>query len=230
VAEGFDRRVHVAQFPLTPDPRYLVGIGWDSGHSPSAVVAQNQGGQVQVFASLNLRPAGVLELIERELYGWLQTHCPWALTHGGMGLVHCCDPNMATGGQATILESAETMILEKLGGRIVKGATRWPPRREAIKKLLSPRHELGRVPLQISPDAELIIQAFETKWVYEVLPMDQVDRVPKKPCSPWADVGDAAAYVFAWLAGGELMTMPTPGPITIETEFSLDTMFNSGRY
>lgn len=52
--------------------------------------------------------------------------------------------------------------------------------------------------------------------------MDQVDRVPKKPNSPWANVGDAAAYVFAWLAGGELMTMPTPGPIIVETSFNLD--------
>jgi len=36
--------------------------------------------------------------------------------------------------------------------------------------------------------------------------------------------------VFAWLAGGELMTMSAPGPIVVETEFSLDAMHGNGRY
>ena len=224
VAEGFDRRVHVARFPFYPDPAFLVGLGWDSGHSPSCVIGQNWNGQLVVFAALNLRPAGVAELIERELYGWLHTHCPWALGQGGAGLVHVIDPNMSTPGQATIHESAETMIVAKLGGRIVKGAVRWPPRREAIKKVLAPRHEHGRVPLQISPgpDTELLVDAFETKWVYEVLPGDQVDRLPKKPNAPWADIGDAAAYLFGWLLGGDLMeTVPFPREITVDSKWSI---------
>jgi hypothetical protein len=208
VAEGFNERIHVAPYPLRPNPQFYFGIGWDGGHSPSAVMGQNQGGQIQVFAALNDLRVGVLELIERQVLPWMQTYAPWALSHYGAHLVHLIDLNMATPGQATIMESAEKIIVRKLGGTIIKSAVRWPPRREAILRALAPRHEGGRPPLLISPgpETDLLVQAFSTKWFYPTSPGGQVDRTgPKKPNSPWADVGDAAAYLFDWLLGSEPM-------------------------
>lgn len=112
---------------------------------------------------------------------------------------------MATPGQATIRESAERMIQDTLGGRIVKGPVLWGPRREAVLRVLAPRHEQGQLPLQINPgrDTELLRQAFASRWYYPRTPDGRVDRSrPKKPNSPWADVGDAAAYLLAWLIPG----------------------------
>jgi hypothetical protein len=124
VAEGFDAAVHVSPVPLYPSPQYLFAIGWDGGHSPSAVMGQNLSGQVQVFSALNDLHVGVLELIERQVLPWLQSVAPWVLANYGSQLIHIIDPNMATPGQATIMESAEKMIVKTLGGRIVKGPVR----------------------------------------------------------------------------------------------------------
>jgi hypothetical protein len=64
VAEGYDGAVHVAPGPLVPSADHVLAIGWDGGHSPSAVIGQMVGGQVRVFAGLNDLKVGVLELIE----------------------------------------------------------------------------------------------------------------------------------------------------------------------
>lgn len=223
VAEGFDPAIHVASSALRPDPSLLLAIGFDGGHSPSAVVGQLQHGQIQVFAAFNLLHAGMLELLEQQLIPWMRECCPWALNHAGAQLVEIIDPNLATPGQITIMESAEKMIQEKLGGRIVRGAVRWPPRREAILKALAPRHVGGRTPLQIAPDnTELLVQAFSGQWFYSIGTDGQVDRSgPKKPNSPFADVGDAAAYLFGWLLGGESMEI-SHEPIRVESSFSLE--------
>ena len=227
VCEGFNAAVHVSRWPLAPHPQYLLGLGWDGGHSPSAVIGQRQGGPIHTYAGLNDLRIGVLELIEQQVRPWLDAHAPWALLDGGASLVHVIDPNMSTPGQASIHESAEKMILKCLGGRIVKGAVRWPPRKEAILKVLAPRHEGGQSPLLIAPgpDTALLVQAFEGRWFYPITSDGQVDRTgPKKPNSPFADLGDAAAYLFGWLLGGDLMEVPTPGPLKVVSQFSLDAL------
>lgn len=231
VVEGFDERLHVGPTVLVPHAAWLLGIGWDGGHSPSAVVGQVQHGQAQLYASFNLIGAGVQELIEQELLPWLLTVAPWALQNGGAQLVHIIDPNMATPGQATISESAERMILSKLGGRIVRGAVRWPPRREAVLKAVSARHVGGRPPLLINPgeDTRLLVHAFNGRWYYTRKDDGQVDRTgPKKPNSPWADIGDASAYLLGWLLGGDLMETQHR-EIQVETEFAIGGMGGFGR-
>lgn len=224
VAEGFDAAFHVTVLPIKPSPGLLLGMGWDGGHSPSCVIGQNHQQQVQVYAALNTLNAGVLELIEQQIHPWLMEHAPWAVVNRGIDIVHIIDPNMATPGQATITESAEKMIVAKLGGRIVRGPVRWPPRREAVLRVLAPRHERGLAPLRIldSPDTALLVQALSGRWYYPEL-NGQVDRTgPKKPNSPWADIGDAFAYLDGWLLGGDMMTIPESGPIKVESSFSLD--------
>jgi len=208
VAEGFDPAVHVAPDRLEPSPDHLLAIGWDGGHSPSAVPGQLIGGQVRIYAALNDLKVGVLELIETQVIPWLIQHAPWTRqSRAASTLVHVIDPNMATPGQASIHESAERVIRDMLGGRIVKGPVGWSPRREAVLRVLAPRHEQGRVPLLIAPGPEtrLLVGAFTGRWFYSHTPDGRVDRSrPKKPNSPWADIGDAAAYLLNWLLGGEL--------------------------
>jgi hypothetical protein len=79
--------VHVAAGRLVPSAGHLLAIGWDGGHSPSAVIGQLIGGQVQVFAALNDLKVGVLKLIEDQVIPWLVQYAPWARQHRGR-LVH----------------------------------------------------------------------------------------------------------------------------------------------
>lgn len=159
---------------------------------------------MQVFASLNDLKIGVLELLEDQVIPSLVQWAPWASGAAGV-LVHVIDPSMATPGQATIRESAERMIRETLRGRIVKGPVAWSPRREAVLRLLAPRHERGQTPLLISgaPETRLLRQALGGRWYYPRTPDGRVDRSrPKKPNSPAADIGDAFAYLAGWLRPG----------------------------
>jgi hypothetical protein len=190
------------------------------------VIGQNHNGQLQIYAALNALHVGVLELIEQQIYPWLMEHAPWVIQNHGIDLVHIIDPNMATPGQSTITESAEKMILAKLGGRMVRGPVRWPPRREAVLRVLAPRHEQGRLPLRIleSPDTDLLVQALSGRWYYGEK-NGQVDRTgAEKPNSPWADIGDAFANLAGWLLGGDLMTIPQAGELKVETVSSLDSL------
>lgn len=204
VAEGYDPAIHVAPKRLMPSQLHTLAIGWDGGHSPSAVIGQFIAGQVVILASLNDLKVGVQELIEDQVIPWLVTWAPWTRQSAGL-LTHIIDPSMATAGQATIRESAERTIRETLRGRIVHGPVAWSPRREAVLRVLAPRHVRGRAPFLISPvpETELLRQAFGSRWYYPKTPDGRVDRSrPKKPNTPWADVGDAAAYLLGWLRPG----------------------------
>ena len=206
VAEGYDPSLHVAPHRLDPRPDHILGVGWDGGHSPSAVIGQLIGGQVRIYASLNDLKVGVLELIEDQVRPWLAQHAPWALDDA-RSLVHIPDPSMDTGSEATVRASAVRTLRDVLGGRVVvlDALRAWSPRREAVLRVLAPRHEGGMVPLAINPteDTRLLRQAFASRWIYPQTADGRVDRSrPRKPNSPHADIGDAAAYLLAWLRPG----------------------------
>lgn len=216
IAEGYDGAVHVAPRPLRPDPGHLLVLGWDGGHTPSTVIGQLIGGQVRIYAALNSLKLGVLEHIEDQVIPWLTTWAPWTRERrgGGRGLQHVIDPSMKTGAEHSIRESSEKTILEQLGGRMDYGPQEWPPRREAVLRVLAARHEEGMLPVQIAPGPEtgLLRTAFEARWIYAQTADGRVDRSrAKKPNSPWSDVGDAAAYLFGWLQPGRVKKHRPPG-------------------
>jgi len=214
VAEGYDAVLHVAPAPLILSPNHQLAIGWDGGHTPSAVIGQLINNQVRIYAALNDMKAGVLQLIEEQVAPWLIQYAPWA-RHGGGGLTHIIDPSMATGSQSDIRDSAERVIRDTLRGAIVKGPVAWAPRREAILRVLAPRTEGGVVPLAISPvrETELLRTALGSRWYYPRTPDGRVDRSrPRKPNSPYSDIGDAAAYLCGWLLPGTDQTYEKPKP------------------
>src|SRR6185295_19051845 len=126
VAEGYDAVLHA---PQILSPNHQLAIGWDGGHTPSAVIGQLINNQVRIYAALNDMKAGVLQLIEEQVAPWLIQYAPWA-RHGGGGLTQIIDPSMATGSQSDIRDSAERVIRDTLRGAIVKGPVAWAPRRE----------------------------------------------------------------------------------------------------
>ena len=225
VTEGlFDEQVHVGTREHRPLPQFLLGLGFDGGHSPSCVIGQRVAQQIRIYAAFNLMGAGVLELIEQKVLPWLREHAPWALEHFGASLVHLVDPSMKTASQTSILESPARTIEDKLGGRVISGATRWAPRREAVLQALAPRHEMGRQPFVINPgnDTTLLVQAYSGRWYYPVLPNGQTERTgAKKPNSPWSDLGDASAYLLSWLYGSEPMATALHREIKVESRFNV---------
>jgi hypothetical protein len=206
VAEGYKPEIHVAPGPLRPTRTHVLAIGWDGGHTPSAVIGQLINGQVRSYASLNDMRVGVLELIEDQVIPWLITYAPWIREPGGYRLLqHVIDPSMKTTSEASVQVSAERVITDTLRGRMAYGPQLWPPRREAVLRVLAPRTEGGVVPLAISAvkETELARRSLESRWYYPQSPDGRVDRSrPKKPNSPWADIGDAFAYLCGWLNPG----------------------------
>jgi hypothetical protein len=204
VAVGYSPEIHVAATPLEPSSSHVLAIGWDGGHSPSAVIGQYIDGQVRIYASLNDLKIGVQELIEDQVIPWLTQHAPWVRKSGGGSLLaHVLDPSMKTGAEHSIKQSSDRTIWDALRGRIGSGPVLWPPRREAVLRVLAPRLEEGVVPLAISPVPETAIlrSALISRWYYPQTPDGRVDRSrPKKPNSPWADVGDAFAYLCGYLS------------------------------
>jgi hypothetical protein len=76
VAEGYDAVLHVAPDPLILSPNHQLAIGWDGGHTPSAVIGQLINNQVRIYAALNDMKAGVLQLIEEQVAPWLIQYAP----------------------------------------------------------------------------------------------------------------------------------------------------------
>lgn len=181
----------------------------------SAVIGQLINGQVRIYASLNDMKIGVLELIEDQVIPWLTSWAPWVRERDGYRLLqHIIDPSMKTTSEATVKMSAERVIHDTLRGRMAYGPQLWPPRREAVLRVLAPRTEGGVLPLAISPvkETEILRGALASRWYYPQSPDGRVDRSrPKKPNSPWADIGDAFAYLCGWLKPGSVSKPKGPG-------------------
>lgn len=220
VAEGFSYALHVATDTLLPQRGRLVVIGWDGGHSPSAVIGQVVDRQYRVYAALNEQRVGTLQLIESQVLPWLREFAPWALERHGAALVHVIDPNMATPGQASITDSAERVLYNRLGGQVVRGPVRWAPRREAVLAALRPGHADGRPLLLISPThTSDLLAALAGQWYYPTVDGLPDRSHPKKPNSPWADLGDAFANLLSFLQTGEHRYEETPMRVFVETAF-----------
>ncbi len=111
----------------------------------------------------------------------------------------------APGDRLPYIDNFVNLIVSENLGRVSK---------DEVLRVLAPRHEGGKVPLAINPTAAttLLRRAFGSRWVYRQTPDGRVDRSgAKKPNSPWADVGDAAAYLIGWLLRG-VATATGPRP------------------
>lgn len=204
VAVGYNALLHVAKERLEPVHGIPLVIGWDAGHTPTAIFGQRwPDGTLAILAALVTEGAGTLQHIEDKVLPWLQAHAPWTL-RSAEGLYHYHDPSMDTGDQSDVTQSPVRVIRKLLGGVIRPGAVSWPGRRDpmlAVMNRLTPG--AGRAALQLDPEhCALLDRALSGRWYYVTHPATgQVSREqPKKPNPPWADLGDAFCYLVAGLA------------------------------
>lgn len=191
VATGFSTLYHVAKGQLKPE-QGEIGIGFDGGHTPTAVIGQQVRNGVRIYAALTQNNSGMRQLLEDQVVPWLARHAPWALRDSSKLLIGY-DPSLDVGEQADIDNSALQAINESLGyPNCEPGPVRWPNRKDALIQALSRKDGL-----LIDPLCDLLIKALNGRWYY---PKSHIGELrsdnPKKPNHPWEDLGDSLIYLL----------------------------------
>lgn len=219
VAEGFNEDLHVAKERLRPMPGEPLLVGFDFGHTPTIVIGQVWRGQRRIYAALSCEHGGVKQHLENAVLPWLHAHAPWAIRNPGM-LVGCYDPAGNTAEQSDIDRDPAAVLQAGLPGLWFPGPVSWESRKHTLLSSMHHHASPGQVSLQVDPvDAGTLVKALSGRWHYPVDALGQVRRdLPKKPNHPWEDLGDSFIY-WLWCLTSE--TQP-PGPLKVETEFSLD--------
>jgi hypothetical protein len=192
VATGFSTLYHIAKTPIKPEPGVEIGIGFDGGHTPTAVIGQQVRNGVRVYAALTQDNSGMRQLLEDQVLPWLARNSPWVLRNPSDLLVGY-DPSLDVGEQADIDNSALNAINEALGYPSCEpGPVRWPNRKDALIQALSRKDGL-----LIDPSCDLLIKALNGRWYY---PKSHIGELrsdnPKKPNHPWEDLGDSLIYLL----------------------------------
>ena len=206
VATNFRHERHVAPDKLLPRPGYPIGIGMDFGHTPTAIVGQNEEGHVKVFGAMCSKGTGVDILITNFLQPWLAKNMPWS--RQGTDITFFCDPQGEVGSEASIDQSAINTIRNFFPDASVDlGPRQWPPRKDALITALE--RYLG---LLLDPvECEDLIKALNGRAYYPTSHTDtQRSDNQKKPNHPWEDYIDALCYLLfgfgigtSWTEGTE---------------------------
>jgi hypothetical protein len=209
VTPGF-RDEHIAPAAIPPVPNVPLGIGWDGGHTPTAVIGSSYQGAVLIHAALSAERAGTRQLIEQYVKPWLALHAPWCLAAPNL-LRHWVDPSMATGEQGDIDQDPVQVIRKLLGGSVREGAVKWTARLEPGAALLERFNvHTGRPTLQIDPvGGLLLIRALRGRWYFPTV-HGQVSRDLPVKNHPWSDVGDSFLYLIGGLAPSRGPSKPYP--------------------
>jgi hypothetical protein len=99
-------------------------------------------------------------------------------------------------------------------------------------RVLAPRHVSGVLPLAIRnvPETRILCDGLSSRWYHPRTPDGRVDRSrPKKPNRPYADIGDAFAYLFGWLKPGAVVDLADLKPLKVNHAFSVMDYENRSR-
>lgn len=226
VAVGFRSELHVAPHPLIPLPHVPLVMGHDGGLTPVTIIGQEVQGEVRVLVSLASERAGTRQHLENLVLPWLAVHAPWAMKNHSLLISHY-DSAMDTPDQSNVESSPVSVLREVLGGATYPGAVSWPGRRDPLLSLLARLNPVtGRAKLQLDAEGcRLLISALNSRWHYATVNGKVSRDLPVKD-HPASDLGDALCYFIGGVA-------PEPigntGPITVETEFSLDAHSSAPR-
>lgn len=200
VAEGFNEDLHVSRIPLRPRERGDVWIGQDGGLMPATVIGQRVGARIEILAALSSKHAGIRQHVRYQVLPWLGEHMPWTLEDRQR--VHVCyDESMDTDSQADIETNPLRVMQSLLPGHYRPGQNvPWSWRRDPLAAALSAM-DAGVPVIAVDRGCPLLIKAWRGLWHYAVTNAGGVRREePKKPNPPWADIGDASAYLIANMA------------------------------
>ncbi|HXG17170.1 MAG TPA: hypothetical protein VNK50_13040 [Calidithermus sp.] len=202
VAEGFNEDLHVARHRLTPRPGGELWLGQDGGLTPATVIGQRAGARIEILAALWSEHAGLRQHIRDQVRPWLGEHAPWVLDRPE--LLHVCyDPTIDTDSPGDSDVNPLRVMRHLLPGRYRAGVNvPWAWRRDPLLAALAALD--GGQPLVVldREGCRTLIRAWRGLWHYAVRVSDGGVRreEPHKPDPPWADLGDASAYLIAAMA------------------------------
>jgi hypothetical protein len=201
VAHGFNEDIHVSRTHLKPQPGAPLWIGQDGGLMPATVIGQRVGGRIELLAALSSQHAGIRQHLKYVVMPWLGEHAPWVLEERER-LHVCYDPTLDTDSQADSETNPLRVMMSLLPGRYRAGQNvPWSWRRDPLLAVLSQLDD-GHPLLVVDPEfCKPLIKAWRGMWHYAVTVTGSVrTEEPKKPNPPWADLGDASAYLLADMA------------------------------
>lgn len=193
----FNRRIHVSETPIAPEPGVPLRIGLDQGFKGAAVICQFVPPFHWLFLAELHFPAERLmavtfgqrlaDLLERRFAG-MRIEAGWGDMAGEQGASQAADEN-ATWNKLVGQAAGFRVRPQKIG------TNRIQPRLEALRAALEFIHG-GRPGLLIDPSCKFLIRGFEARYVWK----DEVDangdkrKIPDKSLTE-ANVMDAGQYV-----------------------------------
>ena len=217
VTPQWNDKLHLAT-GLVAIPRREITLLWDFGLNPTCVVTQRTPlGYWMILDSFVGDGIGVTELIEDAVKPLL------AERYRNNPLRHIGDPAGNDREQSSSLNRARLVLQRELGGAWRAGPQKWPPRRDAIQRVLS--HTLsGKGIVQVDRErAREVWYALRGGWHYHVARTGLVSALPKKNIH--SHPGDAMGY-------GAAVMFPTAkisGPGVILPTVEEAQYFGSGR-
>ncbi len=194
----FNRRVHVSETTIQPNPSIGLRIGLDQGFLGAAVIGQYLGnGQWVILATMMFPKERLLAKVFGErLRDFLDDRFPGMQVEGAWG-----DMAGEHGASQAADENATwNMLVGKTAGFIVKpqriGSNRIQPRLEAVRATLENLHS-GEPCLLIDPDCRPLIAGFEARYVWtdEINQSGDKRKVPDKT-KVEANVMDGLQYLL----------------------------------
>jgi hypothetical protein len=216
VAQGFSLDDHVAKERLLPWPGQPIYFGFDFGHTPTCVMAQEQRGQIRVLAGLHLMGAGIMQLMDDLVLPFLSRYAPWVRRNPQDLALIGYDPSQGSmenpkGSEADIENSALQAIQRVLDGWFESGPIDWAIRKDALVKVLD-RHPKN---FQLDPEyCQDLASALAGRWYYAKSHAgDLRSDKPKKPNHPYEDLGDALIYCLCRISGASMIDSVGSGKI-----------------
>jgi len=232
VAQGFTRQTHTTTDNLPVLPKQPLYLGFDFGHTPTCVIGQAEGGILRVKAGLYIIGAGMRQLLEEQVLPWLGRFAPHVLRDPDSFALVGFDPSQGTmekpkGSEADIDNTAIAMIQQLLGGGWFEpGPIIWEIRKDILVRIF----ERARgVTIEENEFTRDLIRALDGRWYFAKSHQGALmSTKPKKPNTPWSDLGDAFTYMLARYGVGGFSDQANK-PLRILTNANIEDSDNNTR-
>lgn len=190
VVPTFNRTIHVAQAPLSPDPLLPLIIGYDPGMVSALVFGQyDLYGRLCIIDELVLTGFGTERMIRDKLLPKLK------LLYNGMEVIIAPDPagnSRTPTDERTVVQVLKQNKYKKFWTVKVDNTNLLSPRLEAIDNFTTRLTEVGPAFL-VDPRCKKVIRALASGWRYEKTLKGEEKTKPVKNES--SHPGDAVGYV-----------------------------------
>jgi hypothetical protein len=217
VVPTFNRTIHVAQAPLSPDPLLPLIIGYDPGMVSALVFGQyDLYGRLCIIDELVLTGFGTERMIRDKLLPKLK------LLYSGMEVIIAPDPagnSRTPTDERTVVQVLKQNKYKKFWTVKVDNTNLLSPRLEAIDNFTTRLTEVGPAFL-VDPRCKKVIRALASGWRYEKTLKGEEKTKPVKNES--SHPGDAVGYVCRYC----VRTDPVKGSRQQHKPFTIPTFSN----